>query len=188
MNMSKRRAHRCDHCDDGWVHYASVVREADPENGITKLIKPAVFITHDRSKKVAVLSANGAGICHCCAARYEKKTRIRNSKFKLTHVHHWDEVQYATYDYETGEIKITEALVDMWMYFERQPFIDDATDALHHGGLLEAPLEIDPRKESMERFEEAFKEAEGDFEDQYDFINHKEKANRARAMKTLANE
>ena len=40
----------------------------------------------------------------------------------------------------------------------------------------------------MERFEEAFKEAEGDFEDQYDFINHKEKANRARAMKTLANE
>ena len=180
--MSKTRAHRCDQCDDGWVHYASVVREADPENGVTKLIKPAVFITHDRSQKVAILSATGAGMCHCCGAAYEKKTKIANT----THVRHWDELQYATYTYETGEIEVTEALVDMWMYFERQPYIDDATDALHHGGLLEAPLEIDPRKESMERFEEAYEEAEADFENEYDFIRHKE--HRARAKATLANE
>jgi len=151
------RGTRCTECEDGWVHYATTIQEADPANGVHKVIKPSLFITRDRKYKVANICDNGAGVCHSCAHRVEKThtTPAGFDDFVLNE----NKVKIIVQNLDTKEIIIDTVQVDYQYFFKAEPICDmDMAKDILMGGLCEVdfPASTD---EKIARFEQVVKES-----------------------------
>ena len=133
-----KKAHRCTECDDGWIHYAKILSEADPANGVREVIRPALFITKDRKYKVANLSPNG-GVCHSCAHRVEEKHKTPAGIDNFVMLN--DRIQLIIKNLDTEEIHIDNVQVDYWMFFKAEPVCDEeSAENILKGGLCETDL------------------------------------------------
>ena len=161
--VDDKKPHRCTECDDGWVHYPKIVSEADPENGVCEVIRPALFITKDRKYKVANISTNGVGVCHSCAHRTEKvHSAVNGAKFVWPR----DKAHIIVQNLETDEIIIDTVQVDYWHFFSAEPVCDEeSAKRILKGGLCEIELPRS-RDEVIEGYKKKVEES-GMTEDEY---------------------